>query len=668
MRTTLKRGIGLVAGHNGNGHSAAPPLFGPIVRYRQPDPPRRSLVGLILRGFGWLALAVAVVAAGAAGGLYLYTHETLNAVAAKSHSLKLAEKNGDLKVPIPSQPAIALVAGYDFRAGQGTNPGSGSNPYAGSNSDTLMLLRANPKNDTLSLLSFPRDLWVNIYCHSDTVYTQSRINSAWSICGNNGPAATLQTMEHLTGLHINYLITLDFHAFKQIVNHLHGVYMNVDRRYYIPPHTGTSAINLHPGYQHLDGGQALSYVRYRHTDSDVYRTGRQQLFLEALKSRLRTGLSITDAPKLIHDLKKNVEVARGGGGSVTLDELESYLGLAYHLKAGHLIRNQIPINDFQNVNINGADVLQASPGAVATAVHNFLHPNVRQAQTINNEFAGHRKVTPKKKKTPKLPKSRISVLVLNGGTIPGEAANTSYLLTTQGYTTRTLPAGESANAPKRQRDTIVFYNPVQPDAQRAAQQLQPLFGSHSRVAQMTTAIGAIARQAGNPLTVVAVGTSFGGKLVLPHHVRIPKPQPPRVSNGAAMTAPALRRVYDRVHFPLMVPHKIAQYSQLSSDEGVRAFKPIGNQHEVALTFEVGQTPEFWQIEESTWNAAPILENPTGHIYYHGQKLQLYSTGGAIQIVALHTKRATYWVVNTILNQLSNSTMIAIAESFRPLRR
>ena len=72
MRTTLKRGIGQAAGLNGNGHSAVPPFFGPIVRYRQPDPPRRSVIGLILRGFGWLVLAVAVVGSGAAGGRYLY--------------------------------------------------------------------------------------------------------------------------------------------------------------------------------------------------------------------------------------------------------------------------------------------------------------------------------------------------------------------------------------------------------------------------------------------------------------------------------------------------------------------------------------------------------------------------------------------------------------------
>ena len=125
----------------------------------------RSLVGLILRGFGWLVLALAVVGAGAAGGAYLYAHETLNARVRAHAGLKKTETNGDLKtVPSPSQPAIALVAGYDVRGAP-----KGPNPYAGSNSDTLMLLRADPTNNTLSLLSFPRDLYVPIYCHGDTV-------------------------------------------------------------------------------------------------------------------------------------------------------------------------------------------------------------------------------------------------------------------------------------------------------------------------------------------------------------------------------------------------------------------------------------------------------------------------------------------------------------------
>jgi LCP family protein required for cell wall assembly len=664
MRTTLKRGIGQAAGLSGSGEAAVP-LFGPMARYRQPGPPRRSVMGLILRGFGWLVLAVVVVAAGAAGGVYLYGHETLNAVAAgKVLGQVEHEKHGGLnKVPSPADPAIALVAGYDVRGAP-----KGPNPYAGSNSDTLMLLRADPQNHTLSLLSFPRDLYVNIYCHGDTVDTQDRINAAWGLCPN-GPAATLDTIHHLTGLNINYFITLDFHAFTQIVDHLHGVYINVDRRYFIRPHSGTSAINLLPGYQKLDGAQALSYVRYRHTDSDIYRTGRQQLFLDALKSRLKTSLSIFSAPKLIGDLKHNVEVAKGGGGSVTARELESYLGLVYGLPAGHLFRNAIPLNEFHYFTTSaGADVESAPPSAIAAAVHSFLHPNVRDAQAVSVQLGGRPKTPKRKTKAHKLPSSQVSVLVLNAGTVAGEASNTTYLLTQRGYTTKTLPAGTVANAPKVQRDTTIYYDPNQPDSQEAAEQLQPLFGPHTNVVQMTTAIQGFASKAGNPLTVVAVGTSFPGKLVVHHAPKVQPKQPPQVSNGAAMTAPRLRQVYDEVHFPLMVPQRIAEGATLSDSDGVRGFKPLKNQHEVALTFVMPDGIQYWQVEETTWNSAPIFANPSFTLVHRGQKYLVYTTGGQVQMVALRTPRATYWVSNTILNELSNSTMIAIAESLRPLRR
>jgi hypothetical protein len=260
------------------------------------------------------------------------------------------------------------------------------------------------------------------------------------------------------------------------------------------------------------------------------------------------------------------------------------------------------------------------------------------------------------------------VLVLNAGTVAGQASNTSYLLTTRGYTTKSLPAGDQANAPKVQRDTTVYYDPVQANAQQAAQQLRPLFGSHTEVKQMTTAISGLASRAGNPLTVVAVGTSFGGKLVIHRPPKVQPKTPPQVSNGAAMTAPRLRGVYDEVHFPLMVPHKIAQYAQLADEEEVRAFKPLKNQHEVVMTFVMPDGNQYWQIEESTWNSAPILQKPSFTLVHHGQKLLVYTSGGAIQMVALRTPRATYWVSNTILNELSNSTMMAIAESLRPLRR
>jgi LCP family protein required for cell wall assembly len=664
MRTTLKRGIGQVAGANGNGHSAVPPLFGPIVRYKQPDGPRRSVMGWILRIFGWLVLALVVVGAGVAGGAYLYAHESIAQVVNVTNKVKAA---GTELTP-PSGAATALVAGYDVRGKT-----SGKDPYAGSNSDTLMLLRADPTNNTLSVLSFPRDLWVHIYCHGDTYQTTNRINSAWSYCPN-GPAGTLDTIEKLTNLKINYLITLDFHAFKQLVNQLHGVYMNVDRRYYNPHGTGYSYINLQPGYQKLTGGAALSYVRFRHTDSDIYRTGRQQLFIEALKSRLRSALSLTslptEVPRLIHVLKSNIEVGTASRAPVDLKVLGTYLNLIYGLPAGHLLRNQIPIQDFTYPTIGGASVTTAPQSAINRAVYSFQHPDVRETAAVGRQY-GAKTATPKKKKKAKvhkLAKADISVLVLNAGTVPGEASDTSYRLTTHGYTTKTLPSGDQANAPKVQSYSTVYYDLVQPNAQQAAQQIAPLFGKGTKVKPMTNTISSFAQQAGNPMTVVTVGRSYPGHLVIVKPPKVQPKQPPQVSDGAAMTTPLLGHVYDEVHFPLMVPHKIAQGFTLASQEPVRGFKPIGHQHEVVLTFGQPYGLEYFQVEETTWNSAPLFANPSFTLVHKGRKYNVYTTGGQIQMVALRTPKATYWVSNTILNELSNSTMIAIAESLRPLRR
>jgi LCP family protein required for cell wall assembly len=663
MRTTLKRGIGRVNGLNGNGHSALPPLFGPITRYRQPVPPRRSAIALVWRGLCWLVLAVVVIGSGIGGGIYLYTHETLGSITATGAVAQSTKVLNPL--PSTSQPAIALIAGYDHRAGMGTKS------LVGSNSDTLMLVRADPTNHTLSLLSFPRDLWVNIYCHGDTVYTQSRINSAWSICGANGPAATVNTMQHLTHLNINYFITVDFHAFKQLVNRLHGVYMNVDRRYYIPPNSGTSAINLQPGYQKLNGGEALSFVRFRHFDNDIYRTGRQQLFMEALKSRLRSSLStsslLTEVPKLIHVLKGNLEVAKAGGGPPSISEVLAYIGVMYHLPPGHLFRNSIPYQDFHFfTTAGGADVEDVPPSAITAAVQSFLHPDVRVGEAVGNQYLGRKKKPTKKHKRHPLSKSAISILVLNAGHTPGEASNTSYLLTKHGYTTKSLPDGTAANAPQVQRNTTVYYNPVLPDAQQAAGQIKSLFGADSHVAEMTTEIATFAREAGNPLTVVTVGTSFPGKLTLPHREKLPPKVPPQVSPGVSVTASALRSVRGKAHFPLKVPHLIAQYSTLSQQEGVRAFRPLKHKHEVVLTFQLPSGVQYWQIEETDWTSAPILANPTAQFLYHHQKFLVYTTGGAIQMIALRTPKAVYMVVNTILNQLTNATMVSIAKNLEPI--
>src|SRR5215467_1898429 len=134
MRTTLKRGVGRGAGHNGrNGHAIYPPsAVSSVSRYRQPPPPpgRR---GLGVFGKIVLVLLLLVVGLGlaAAGAVLLYAHESISGIRAHSIGIKQAQKQ--LNVTRPGHAAIALVIGYDYRLGTDKSDVS--------RSDTVMLIR-----------------------------------------------------------------------------------------------------------------------------------------------------------------------------------------------------------------------------------------------------------------------------------------------------------------------------------------------------------------------------------------------------------------------------------------------------------------------------------------------------------------------------------------------
>src|SRR5215210_237132 len=200
MKTTLKRGIGRSAGADGdgNGNGSAngravlpPPPAAPVTRYRVEPPRRRGFLRTLLLVVVWLFVLGLIVAAGLAGGAYLYVEEGVgHHLAPRSEQVKVAARRLDA---IPAgEPAIALALGSDFRQG----PESETN---GARSDTIMLLRADPQTDSVSMLSFPRDLLVPIHCPGKPVY-ENRINEAYSDCGVQG---TVETVRQLTGLPIN---------------------------------------------------------------------------------------------------------------------------------------------------------------------------------------------------------------------------------------------------------------------------------------------------------------------------------------------------------------------------------------------------------------------------------------------------------------------------------
>src|SRR3954462_15086 len=191
MRTTLKRGVGRGAGANGNGKAVFPPgTVSAVTRYRQPPPPATTGFGIFERILLVTLIEISALVVGTAGGAYLYTHQVVVRLQAHTPGVKQAPQARE--VPVANRAAIALVIGYDHRKGvESTNP---------SLSDTLMLIRADPETNTISLLSFPRDLQVPIYSGSSpsdslghVVSSLDRINSAYGRCG---PKGSLLTVRH----------------------------------------------------------------------------------------------------------------------------------------------------------------------------------------------------------------------------------------------------------------------------------------------------------------------------------------------------------------------------------------------------------------------------------------------------------------------------------------
>jgi LCP family protein required for cell wall assembly len=649
MRTTLKRGVGrgaaLGGSANGNGRAVFPPdAVSTVTRYRQPPPPPRTGIGLLGRILLVTFLIVTSAGLAVAGGSYLYFHQSIAAVQASTPDVVKAQTA--LDIPKANQPAIALVIGYDHRAGvESGNP---------SLSDTLMLIRADPITKTISLLSFPRDLDVPIYCSPSAPVTTDRINSAYSRCGSKG---TLLTVGKLTGLPINYLITVNFHGFKEVVDKLNGVWMDVDRRYY-NRNTGSylnnfANINLQPGYQKLSGQQALDFVRFRHTDDDLHRVARQQAFVRSFREQVSTSFSPFKVPSLVNAITSNIEVAEGGR-KLQGKQVYNYALFAYGLPAGHVFQEKI-----ENV-VCGLGCT-ASSDEIQKAVDSFSSPDVESSKAANAAALG-RKL---KQKAP--PPSSVTLTVLNGSGVAGVAADTSYLLSQRGYKALTPPNNLEPNAPRQDYfHTMIYYDPKQARSKAAATALQGMM-EPADVAPLPRSRALRALNPGSMLLVV-LGTAFHGSLGATTTKTPPKHQSAYVRYDAGPGKELLQPLEKKVKFRLMVPTVLERNSYpdtLPGDKPVRRYYIDKHHKAVRVVFRTGGG-EFWGVQETDFEDAPALADKSFRHDLGGREFDLYYNGSKLHMVVLRQGKASYWVINTLLDSLSNETMLAIAKGLKPL--
>ena len=645
MRTTLKRGIGRGAAVNGNGRAVLPPgALSPITIYRQPEPPRRSRWVVVRTALAWVGVALLVAIGSAAGGAYLWFHQSVADVVAKTPDVKVAAKR--LDVALPGQPATALVVGYDRRAGEGKG--------VQSRSDTIMLVRADPETKSISMLSFPRDLFVQIHCPGKPPFG-ARINNAYATCGTKG---TLETVRKLTGLPVNYLITVNFRGFRQLVDAIGGIWIDVDRRYFNDRggDFGYATINLFPGYQKLGGYQALDFVRYRHTDNDLYRVARQQLFVRAFKDQVKASAGPLDLPKVIKTITSNVEVGVGGNTELDGQTVLEYALFAYGLPPGHFFQSKL-----EGIEETAGFDLLVPEANIQKAVQEFSHPDVESPRSAT-QVALNEKPKPSATRAPAPRETTITVL--NGNGVTGSAGTASYLLSQRSYQMIYPPDGKNADAPNWEYfKTRIHYDKTQAGAAAAAKKLATLFATDD-VVPLDARIGALSN--GAMLTVI-VGQTFHGTIAEAPVDKTPRRQPANVAPGADASVAYLRERAPKVPFKVMVPTVLERSSWIDRERPVRLYRidPDRKHKAIRLTYKTGIN-EYWGVQMTDWEDAPVLSERNFVRSIGGRRYELHYTGPKLHMVVLRQGGATYWVVNTLLDSLSNETMLAIAKGLKPL--
>ena len=249
----------------------------------------------------------------------------------------------------PGKPQTVLLIGSDKRA-KGARDAN-----AGGRSDTMILMRLDASKNAIALMSMPRDLKVRIPGHGT-----DKLNAAYSY---GGPKLTVQTIKQVTGLRINHVINVDFRGFKEAVDQIGCVYTDVDRKYFNDnsnPNDQYATIKIFPGYQKLCGHDALDYVRYRHTDTDIVRAARQQDFLRQAKAQVGTGKLISKQAKLLKVVSKYTSSDIHGRGAVI-----SLLRLAVDLAGSPVVEIHFPARI-------GKSYVTANSTAVKKATKQFL--------------------------------------------------------------------------------------------------------------------------------------------------------------------------------------------------------------------------------------------------------------------------------------------------------
>lgn len=247
------------------------------------------------------------------------------------------------------------------------NRGQGSDK---SRSDALILATLNNKTKTIKMLSIPRDSYVFI----PKVGYEDKITHAHAY---GGTLATIDTVEKLLNVPIDYYVRMNFNAFIDVVDALDGIEAEVPYKLHEKDEFDRNSINLQPGLQHLNGSQALALARTRKQDSDIERGKRQQEILTAIINKVASVKSITKYDDVIRALGDNMKT------NMTFTEMKSFLS---YLTQGMPRIDSLTLDgvDDMSTGVYYYQLNQQSVDEVSEILNNHLDANKTSSSLTNN--------------------------------------------------------------------------------------------------------------------------------------------------------------------------------------------------------------------------------------------------------------------------------------------
>lgn len=418
-------------GDDGSGNGNGPDGPTPPGRGRAPRKRRKAK-----RIVGWTAAALAVILV-VVGGYAAYSY--FRFVGGVKHVDVISKPTND----VDGQDQNILLVGDDHRPDGASQAEldqlSTTDDGGGTNTDTMMVLHIPANGKSATLISLPRDSWVDVPGHG-----MNKLNSAFSLGGGGTDAASgakllIQTVQNLTGLSIDHYVRVSLLGFYTIAQALGPVEVCLNNAVDDP----YSGANFPAGVSTLDAKQALSFVRQRHglPRGDLDRVVRQQYFLSVEAHKFLSAGTLLNPGKL-------TKVLDAVSGSLETDPGLNFLQLGAQLQGltgGKIQSATIPISGTPTITVDGDDIsiVEVDTAAMPAFIQSLMGTPTAYEQATAAKPAD------------------TSVTVLNGGSANGAATTGSETLAAAGFKTGAPGDADS-------RATTVIQYPKGQEAQAKA--------------------------------------------------------------------------------------------------------------------------------------------------------------------------------------------------------